>query len=399
MRNRKKKIKVVAVCLGDTSYISRFHRSCEMLFELELELEAYSVKPRDLSEVTLPSYQRLVDGRLRTLRGKIFSPLRQLEIVLRFVYLVYKARPDLIVAHNLPALVVSWVVQKLRFGKMRFLVYDAMELESGRASHTPSFIPFDRNGRWKRNIERFLARKADIVISADYARTEIMKDDIGREDILTCRNVPKYLKVPKSNLIRDALGLGDDVFLVLYQGLIAEGRGLEVTISSLAGLPRNIVFVIMGFGANLYQERLKNIIINHNLESRVLFLPAVPQKELLYWTASADVVHSVIENTCLSYYTAAPNKLYEAAMAGVSVVASNFPEVKAVLTRYPYGIQVNPGSVEEIAKAILYLFENPDIREKFREVGLEASRSELNWEIESQKLKVRLMDLLKAEQY
>lgn len=393
VKKQQDKKRVVALCLGDTTYISRFHRNCATLLEMGLELESYSLKPRDQPLCRTLSHHKLIDGWFRKLRHPFFAPFRQMELVLLFVLTVYKSNSTIIFAHNLPALLIGWVVKKLKRGKVKILVYDAMELESARASHTPSFIPFDSKGKWKGDLERFLVHDADLIISADYERTNIMAQLMRRADILTCRNVPYTKKTSKTNLIRETLGLADQSFIVLYQGLIAQGRGIEITLRAVNLLPTNVVFVIMGFGDMSY-KKVKGFGCAAKPAIAGLFLPAVQPDKLLDWTASADLIHVILENTNLSYFTAAPNKLYEAAMVGVPVIASHFPEIKRVLQRYPYGFLIDPTSELEIAETIVKIMENPKIQEQYRKIALQGARSELNWEMESKKLKTRLSDLL-----
>ena len=371
--------------LGDVTFITRFHRNVKVLKYLGFDVRCFSVKPRDTSKAR-PFEGILVDGWTRRFRHRLFGPLRHTEIVLRFLLAIIRYKPDILFAHNVPGLLVGWVAACFLGKKNLILIYDAMELECARAPGIFPLVPFLPRGFSRLFIERMLINKADLVISADYARTEFMKVKFERDDILTCRNVPVFKEVQSTHRIQESLKLREGTFVFLYQGTIGTGRGIEQGIKCLKGLPEEIVFVIMGMSIPEYIESLKRLAADEAVSNRVYFLPPVPSDELLEWTASADVVHSIIENVCLSYYFAAPNKLYEAAMAGIPAIASSFPEMETVLKKHPYGLIVDPESLDEIQNALLKLYKDAGIREEFKKNALLAARYELNWEMESRQL-------------
>lgn len=387
------RLKAAVFCLGNATFITRYHRNVTVLKELGFQVRSFSVKPREWTQVE-PFEGVLVDGWTRRFRGRLFTPLKCFEVGFRCFLAILQYKPDILFAHNLPGLVIGWMIACLRGRNKTVLIYDAMELECARTPRIRLFIPFLSSDCGRLHLERFLAKRPDIIVAADYARAEVMSQALSRSDILTCRNIPKLAEIPRMNLFHDLLGLKSDAFIFLYQGYVDKGRGLEQAIRSLKDLPESIVFVVMGIWTQSYGNALKKLSESIGVAERVFILPPVPSDELLKWTASADVIHSLTENTCLSYYLGAPNKLYEAAAVGVPVIASHFPEIEAVLTRYPYGILVNPVSVQEIADALLFLYENKAVRREFSEVALRASRTELNWEMESQKLKHRICEVI-----
>ena len=387
-------LRAALFCMGDETFITRFHRNVAAMKAMGFQVQCVSIKPRQSSQ-SKPVQGILVDGWSRRFRGRLFTPLRKCEVALRFFAAVLSCRAQILFAHDLPALVVGWLVRCIQGRRRTLLVYDAMELETHRTPALGRIIGF-LPPNWQRlKTERFLVKRSDIVISADYARTEVMARLYERDDILTCRNVPQLADVEKGRLFHKKLGLSENAFVFLYQGTVGEGRGLDQAIRSLPKVPDEVVLVIMGMSTESWVTRLQALADNQGVAERVFILPAVSSGELLKWTASADVVHSLIENTCLSYYLAAPNKFYEAAMTGVPVIASAFPEMEGVLTRHPYGMLVDPTSIEQIVTALICLYEHGDLRVKFRKVALRAARSELNWETECQKLKKRVTEVVR----
>ena len=86
-------LKAAIFNLGDVTFITRYHRNVAALKELGFQVQSFSVKPRDLSQGQ--AFEGvLVDGWTRRLRGRIFGPLRHLEVTMRFFFSILKFWPD-----------------------------------------------------------------------------------------------------------------------------------------------------------------------------------------------------------------------------------------------------------------------------------------------------------------
>jgi glycosyltransferase involved in cell wall biosynthesis len=80
------------------------------------------------------------------------------------------------------------------------------------------------------------------------------------------------------------------------------------------------------------------------------------------------------------------NKLFEYMLADLPVICTDFILWKEVVEKNNCGICVNPRNVTEIAKAIQYLIENPDIAKKMGENGRKIVIEKYNWKEEEKKL-------------
>lgn len=79
-------------------------------------------------------------------------------------------------------------------------------------------------------------------------------------------------------------------------------------------------------------------------------------------------------------------KVYEYMSMGLPVILSHYPYAEKMLEKYNFGITVDPADVDEIAAAIRYIIDNPDIAKKMGENGRRAVLEEFNWGIEEKKL-------------
>lgn len=88
----------------------------------------------------------------------------------------------------------------------------------------------------------------------------------------------------------------------------------------------------------------------------------------------------------MNYLDSLPIKMFEYMSAGIPVVASNFPLWKEIIEKNRCGVCVDPLSPKDIAKAINFIVQNPQIAQKMGENGKRAILEKYNWQIEEQKL-------------
>jgi glycosyltransferase involved in cell wall biosynthesis len=124
----------------------------------------------------------------------------------------------------------------------------------------------------------------------------------------------------------------------------------------------------------------------------------VTPAELPAWLAGADVGMAVYGETP-NYRAGLPNKLFECLMAGVPVVASDFPAWRQLLCEdpdAPLGRVVDPDSRADVVAAITGLLDEQrrdrSIRDRCRHAALERH----NWETEAERLIALYRDLVPA---
>lgn len=79
-------------------------------------------------------------------------------------------------------------------------------------------------------------------------------------------------------------------------------------------------------------------------------------------------------------------KFFEYMSAGIPIICSNFPVWEAFIEKYQCGITVDPTSKDQIVQAINFLRDHPLERIRMAENGRKAVKSELNWQLEEDKL-------------
>lgn len=257
----------------------------------------------------------------------------QIRVLLRFRCQVI----DCLNCHSIWVLPVSVMLKYMTKAK---LIYDTHELETetvgnhGLKKYLAKFI------------ERALIKQVDSIITVNESISNWYRKEYSLTKVHTVKNVPnkESNKNSKAFSLKAQLGLRPDDLLCIYQGLLAEGRGIEILLDAFAKTKKaHIVF--LGFGK--FEEIVKSAAARY---TNIHFCEAVPPDQLLSVTSSADIGISLIENVCLSYYLSLPNKLFEYLVGGIPVIASNFPEMSKVITDSDCGwcTEVNADSVVQL---------------------------------------------------
>lgn len=279
---------------------------------------------------------------------------------------VVRQRPDVVHAHDVNTLPTAWLAAKLSRAR---LIYDAHEISTSREG----YAGLRRLVAW---VEGALMPRAHGTITTTDARAKFFARAYGVGRPVILQNRPRKQSVQGSTRIRDELGLVEPWPIVVYQGGVQQGRGLERLVRVAALVP-NAYFVFIGGGR--LDASLRSITAELGLEGRVRFIPTVALAELPDYTASASIGVQPIESTCLNHYTTDSNKLFEYVQAGLPVVASDLPEIRRVVREHDLGLLVPPGDTDALAAALRALAADQDKRNFYAGQSIKAA-AVLNWE-------------------
>ncbi len=291
---------------------------------------------------------------------------RRLSMLCLMALAVIKSRPAVVHAHDVNILPAGWLAARLCGAA---LVYDAHEISTHREGYRAI-----RN--WVAWLEKKIMPRADGCITTTNARAKFFARAYGIKRPLVLQNRPRYCPVPKSNRIRDELGLDKPWPIVLYQGGLQPGRGLPLLVQAAVMIP-NAYFVLIGGGA--LASSLRELSFSLGLSERVYFINTVPLDQLPQYTASADIGIQPIENTCLNHFTTDSNKLFEYVMGGLPVVASELPEIRSVVNEFDIGLLFEPGNLSAMQQMLQCLIKDDNRRLYFARSS-RIARSDLNWD-------------------
>ena len=349
-----------------------------------LDLSIYSGKRREAYDGFQVESIRLATKRLP--KNLFFWVIKYVEYLLKVMARALALRADVYHAYNLDTLLPAWIAAKLRGSSVGYYARE-LYVETSGMRGIQRYI-------W-RFIEKRLSGRVDTVIAACDERARIMKEEYGAKKLPeVVINCPSFQKEPDSGKLDDFIksrGVGGKK-IALYQGGMMQARCLEELVRSAKYISDDTVIVFMGYGPT--RETLVSLTKTEGVDHKVFFHEAVPSRDLLSYTVSADLGIVIYKNTCRNNYYCAPNKLYEYIMAGIPVVGSDFPGISPVVNRYGIGRLFDPEDARSIASAINEVL-GDDKGYRRMQKNTERAREVYNWEVQKKTL-LKLYDHLLA---
>lgn len=308
------------------------------------------------------------------LKTKVKTIVIRGSIILRMIVQGYRQNYAIYHSNDLNTLVQGYICAKWRFRKKK-LVYDSHEVQTSRTGYNHSFY-----GR----LEAFLIKHIDAMIVENHTRAQYNEELYGFYPNVVHNYPFKQIHNDKINL-HELLNLPADEKILLYQGGIQVGRGLDKLIEAAPHFNEGTLVFI---GDGKIKQQLQSKVEEAGLQNKVKFLPKVPLNDLPKYTRNAYLGFQVLNNVCFNHYSASSNKLFEYMMAGVPVVACDFPEIKKVVEGYNTGICIDSHDPKEIAWAVNRLLSDSSLHKELRVNSINA-RKKHNWNLE----KVRFLDM------
>jgi glycosyltransferase involved in cell wall biosynthesis len=306
------------------------------------------------------------------------------EFNLRFYLYARHLDAKIIHAHDLNTLLGAYLSAQKNGAK---IIYDSHELYLDRNR----FSPYSKIGRRIRSVfEKFLIRRIDHVITVNSSIADILSQQYGVQKPSVILNTPvlnnNIFNGHQNNLLKEELGIKDQNFVLIYVGAITFNRGLENLINAMKLLPEYHL-VLMGYGKESYKNELRIIADNCCVLNRFSFYGPVDSDKVTSYASGADLGVAPIMNVCKSYYYCSPNKIYEYMLAGIPIIASDFPELKKLINKYRLGATFDPELPADIARAAMQVHDNYYYFLKRKE-AIQKAAMENNWGNESEKLRL-----------
>ena len=225
----------------------------------------------------------------------------------------------------------------------------------------------DRTVVWSEHEKRALAE----FYGADPSRASVIPPGVDTE---------RFAPLDQADS-RHQLGI-DGGRLILYVGRLERLKGLDILMRAVAALddvPDARLMIVGGSSTDPETRRLRALVRDLKIETRVDFLGAVDQSRLPLYYSAADI--------CVlpSYYESFGLAALEAAACGRPVVASNVGGLPSVvqdgLTGYLIGWRC-PGP---FVNCLEMLLENPHLRRSLGAAAREHART-LTWDASAERL-------------
>jgi len=293
-------------------------------------------------------------------KGKLFY----LEYNLRLFIFLLTQKVDTINSVDLDTILPGLLVARLR-GKR--LVYDAHEY----FTETPEVVRRPGVQKVWEWVARQCIPRATGAYTVGPALAQIMSERYGIT--FGCiRNLP-YGKNSQGKPEKEKPPV------ILYQGTLNEGRGLEAMIAAMQHLDHAQLWLA---GEGDLSSFLRKLTLNLNVQDKVRFLGFVRPQALAELTPRATLGINLLDNNGLSYYYSLANKAFDYLQAGVPALHMDFPEYRTLHEQYGGILLLNDLSPTRLAQVIQHYLDNKNLRDQLVAETRQAAR-ELTWESEA----------------
>lgn len=174
------------------------------------------------------------------------------------------------------------------------------------------------------NIEKRLFPKVDAAYTVNQSIADIYSEKYDIP-VSVIRNVPTR---------KPATGPKPTERILIYQGALNLGRGIELMIDTMEHLPGYHLWII---GRGDVEAALRSRAEHSPHPDRIELKGFVPWEKLHPITAQASLGFSLEEDFGLNYRYASPNKVYDYIQAETPVLVSDLPEMRATVEQHGVG--------------------------------------------------------------
>ncbi len=349
--------KIIISVTNDLISDNRVHKVATSLQQAGFDVLLVGSKLKNSPKLT----RKYATKRIKLIFGKSFLFYAEFNLKL-FLYLFFH-KTDILLSNDLDTLLANFLVSKL---KKKKIIYDSHELYT----EVPELINRPKVQKIWLKIEGFCLPE----IKNSYTVCQSISDYYNKKygiNMQVVRNVP----VCKKNEIKKKKS---DKKIILYQGVLNIGRGLEEIINTMLYLD-DFKLVIIGDGD--IKKELEDMVKKQNLGKKVVFLGRKKLEELYKYTIQANLGISIEKNMGLNYYYALPNKIFDYIQAEVPILCADLPEMKKIVKKYDIGEILNSHNPKEIAEQIKSIFANKQQFMNWKK-NIKIAKSELCWQKE-----------------
>ncbi len=234
-------------------------------------------------------------------------------------------------------------------------------------------------------IQRYNLNAANLIVTVSKPLKEnLISYGIPGDKILVNPNgvdAEKYRPDINGKNVRQKLSI-DRRIVIGFVGTFGRWHGAEILASSIrecVNQNKNIHFLMVGDGITM--PLVKGIIANDDVSDYVTFTGLVPQEAATEYLAACDILVSPhIPNPDGTAFFGSPTKLFEYMAMGRAIVASNLDQIGEILEHKKNAWMVEPGNIKDLAKGIMELSENKNLRDKLAVESRNEAKNKYTWD-------------------
>jgi glycosyltransferase involved in cell wall biosynthesis len=360
-------MKLVFTVTNDLCYDQRMQRICSTL-----RAEGHEVTLVGRFRKTSPLLPAVDYRQIRLVcwfdKGKLFY----LEYNFRlFWWLLFQKSFDVYTGIDLDTIMPCLGVARLK-GKKCY--YDAHEY----FSEVPEVVDRPLTKWIWELVARICIPRVDRAYTVGPALAQIFQKRYGIP-FQVVRNMPfQNSRIPSTPQLLNSSTLP----IILYQGVLNAGRGLETAIVAMQKIEGAELWLA---GEGDLSQELRQLAKDLQVENKVRFLGYLTPDELRSVTQQASIGLNLLENRGLSYYYSLANKAFDYVQAGVPSIQINFPEYLALQEEHRVFYLIDRLEVNGLVRAIEHLLGDNELYLALQE-NCKIAAKEWCWERERAKL-------------
>lgn len=248
-------------------------------------------------------------------------------------------------------------------------------------------------------IESCVLTHSDLVVgNAEAFRKELLSRGVEKNRILIIPNGvdPDHFTPSISGTeIRKKLGIKNQEIVVSFVGSFGPWHGAEIlakTIPVVTSQNPNVKYLFVGDGGRL--DAVKVIVSDCGVSGKVLFVGFVDRNIVSEYLGASDILVSPqVPNPDGTPFFGSPTKLFEYMSMGKAIIASDLDQIGSLLTSQENAILVRPGSVSQLADAILALADDPVLRARLGSSARDTVVGNYSWDRHVQCILEKIMNL------
>lgn len=300
-------------------------------------------------------------------KGPLFYACFNIALLFQLLF----RRADLLFSNDLDTLLPNFLVSRMRRSP---LIYDSHEF----FTEVPELVHRPRTRAVWEWLEGILVPNLQHAFTVSPAIAEAYLAKYGVE-FRVVRNMPLLCDMPAAE--------PEQPPVILYQGAVNMGRGIELAIRAMQHLDGALLRIA---GAGDVLDDLQRLTKELNLTDRVQFLGRVPFDQLADITRTASIGLSIEEDLGLNYRYALPNKLFDYIHAGIPVLVSDLPAMRSIVEENGVGEVLHSRTPEHLVEHLKSMLD--ERKQTTWRANCRIAARQLNWQQEVKVLEKTLAE-------
>ncbi|MHA1916793.1 MAG: glycosyltransferase family 4 protein [Candidatus Ranarchaeia archaeon] len=329
------------------------------------------MNPSDQSTLLAKDWSKEWKIYISDLSSKKTKPgFRQIQYFIHVLTLGLRINFDMILCMELPQAFIGAILKLIK--RKPLVTYVIDDIVNLRLAREPNFV-----FRKILNLVQKIGAKLSNIIFTVHSKQKNWLKELGAKNVYPIMygiKLEDYKQVPPAPNPKN-----NEKMIVQYSGGFYPHHGVHLLLESIELVLKKspkIEFRIVGASS----EELRGKYSQRNVK----FIDFMPKKEYIKCLSEADILVCPPDPP-FPNVSIVTNKFMEYAAVGRPIIGTRIGAIPDILLEWEAGVPVNL-TAKSMSEAIIFLLENPNLREKYGNNARKLAFSEFDWEKNSKKI-------------